>query len=264
MGDFGTTVKFYLKNTKMVRIIAKPIIENKRLNETREYIKSSESRRLKSLKNLYLDRRCFIVGNGPSLILTDLEKLNDEICFSSNRIYKIYSKTGWRPDYYVAFEPEFVKSNATNLVNIEVKKGRFINKVGKCNEGRKGENYWINCYSKFSIQKMTTDNIMFSEDISEFVYDSYTVTFTILQIVMYMGFHEIYLIGMDHNKADSKTSHFYQDSKNEYRTPTYWEGIEKGYSLAKNYAEKRGIDIYNATRGGYLEIFKRVDLDSIL
>ena len=37
-----------------------------------------------------------------------------------------------------------------------------------------------------------------------------------------------------------------------------------GYKCAKDYADSHGIKIYNATRGGELETFERVDLDEIL
>lgn len=36
------------------------------------------------------------------------------------------------------------------------------------------------------------------------------------------------------------------------------------YRLLKKYADKHGIQIYNATRGGNLEIFPRVKLEDVL
>lgn len=35
------------------------------------------------------------------------------------------------------------------------------------------------------------------------------------------------------------------------------------YQKIKKYADKKGIKIYNATRGGYLEIFERVNFDTL-
>lgn len=35
------------------------------------------------------------------------------------------------------------------------------------------------------------------------------------------------------------------------------------YQAARRYAETHGIKIYNATRGGELEVFERVDFDSL-
>ena len=35
------------------------------------------------------------------------------------------------------------------------------------------------------------------------------------------------------------------------------------YKKAKEYADKHGIKIYNATRGGALEVFPRVNFDDL-
>jgi len=37
----------------------------------------------------------------------------------------------------------------------------------------------------------------------------------------------------------------------------------RAYKVVKNYVDKNGIKIYNATRGGYLELFERVSIDDI-
>jgi hypothetical protein len=40
--------------------------------------------------------------------------------------------------------------------------------------------------------------------------------------------------------------------------------IYMGYKAKKKVADKYGIKIFNATRGGVLEVIERVDLDSVL
>ena len=44
----------------------------------------------------------------------------------------------------------------------------------------------------------------------------------------------------------------------------FLDGSLNAYTLLKEHAIKRGVTIYNATRGGELEVFERVDLDSFL
>ncbi len=41
------------------------------------------------------------------------------------------------------------------------------------------------------------------------------------------------------------------------------ESMNRSYELCKEFAEKNGVKIYNATRGGKLEVFERVDFDSL-
>ena len=48
------------------------------------------------------------------------------------------------------------------------------------------------------------------------------------------------------------------------RYVTASEVAVNSYQKIKEYAEQRGIKIYNATRGGYLEVFERVNLDELL
>ena len=62
-------------------------------------------------KNKHQGERCFIIGNGPSLDPNDLNRLNDEICFGTNGIYNIYSKTSWRPTYYCVTDKNFIYKN---------------------------------------------------------------------------------------------------------------------------------------------------------
>ncbi len=46
--------------------------------------------KLRKLYNIHSGKRCFIIGNGPSLKSEDLDKLRDEISFASNGIYLIF------------------------------------------------------------------------------------------------------------------------------------------------------------------------------
>lgn len=253
---------FTIKNNTRVRAIVMPIINSKRAKATLRYEDSIEAKRIRSLKGIYNGKRCFLIGNGPSLRVEDLELLKNEITFGANRIYRIFDDTTWRPDYYVAFEPEYVTQNIEYLKTVPVNRARFLN--NRAYTENTENTYWINCTSKFCIEKETTESIFFSEDISKSIGDGYSVTFTMLQIAIYMGFSEIYLVGMDHNKGNRKTTHYYKDAPKDYRTPTFWNGIEYAYTLAKEHADEKGILIANLTRGGQLEVFPRMEFDKVV
>jgi hypothetical protein len=56
--------------------------------------------------------------------------------------------------------------------------------------------------------------------------------------------------------------HFYEQSK----LPAYnaqCDIIDSAYEAAERYAKEHGIKIFNATRGGRLETFERVDFDDL-
>ncbi len=257
-----------IKEKRIVRFLLLPYIRLRRQVNNKLYRQSIDSDNVSSFKDRHLNEACFIIGNGKSLTLEDLEiieNIKDVKTFASNRIYKLYDETKWRPNYYVAFEPEFVTQNIDKIVNVDAD-FVFLNMIGKkkCHNHPPKRVVWLNCTSSFCINRYTTKNISFSYDPANYIGDGYSVTFTALQLAVYMGFKTIYLIGMDHYVSKRSFSHFYESSKAEYNTDTYLEGIEFGYRKAKESAEKMGVKILNATRGGKLEVFQRIEFDDVI
>jgi hypothetical protein len=109
-----------------------------------------------------------------------------------------------------------------------------------------------------------------------------TVAFAMLQLATYMGFANIYLIGMDCTSGTLKDlnayysvpRHFYDDNPDEYKKVSSLKAagdIESQnmatlncFESAKLYTMENGINIRNATRGGNLEVFERCDFDKLL
>ena len=75
-------------------------VQNKNLKFYRKICKKKKGIAEISLKNKFKNKRCFIVGNGPSLTVQDLDRLVGEDCFAANLIFKIFDKTKWRPKFY--------------------------------------------------------------------------------------------------------------------------------------------------------------------
>lgn len=222
--------------------------------------------KLTKLKNIHLNKRCFMIGNGPSLSVADLEKLNDEITFGVNRIYKIFNSTSWRPTYYCIADKALLL-NSSNEVNKLMPKVKFIGISMLNNPNIKNATYFRlvdrNYYPKYP---------KVSSNICKGIYSAPTVTYACLQIAFYMGFKEIYLLGVDHNysvslRADGTIEHNdVKDHFSETDTIANLPQLDKStlaYQAAKKYADSHGIKIYNATRGGKLEVFERVDFDSL-
>ena len=56
----------------------------------------SENRsRLEVYRDLHRGKRCFVIGNGPSLKQTDLSLLKNEFTFGLNRIYLLFPELGF-------------------------------------------------------------------------------------------------------------------------------------------------------------------------
>lgn len=231
---------------------------------------------LSSFKDKYKGERCFFIGNGPSLKPEDLTKLyeNREITFAFNRIYNIFDLTPWRPDYYISQDEKMISGCldavdrqplGVKLIPIELK-------------------WYYNVNIKDAVyfrlnwnQNENPDEFKFSDDIAREVYSSSTVTYSAAQFAAFMGFSEIYLIGVDHhfhisknNKGetvvDDSVKDYFSDKYNEDRNNLYIPNTEKSsltYIALKNQCEKRNIKVFNATRGGKLEVFTRVDFDKL-
>ena len=73
--------------------------------------------RLGVFKGKYAGKRCFIIGNGPSLRMEDLDRLQEkgEICFGLNVIHKAYENTKWRPDFVCMKDPLVIVQNYESI-----------------------------------------------------------------------------------------------------------------------------------------------------
>lgn len=224
---------------------------------------------LSKFKDIHRGKRCFIVATGPSLRIEDLEKLeeNKEITFSMNRIYNLFVKTKWRPDYYVIQDYKAIEDLSDEIANLNLPY-KFVS--------YRPESYWNNPIAKESSirfklisEKYKEEMPNFSSNIARGIFEGYTVTYACLQIAVYMGFKEIYLIGVDFNySADvySDQNHFpgYQSKNKPVRlNEVRPDLVALAYQKARLYGEKHGTKIYNATRGGKLEIFPRAEFDSL-
>ncbi|MDR3696314.1 6-hydroxymethylpterin diphosphokinase MptE-like protein [Mucilaginibacter sp.] len=222
--------------------------------------------KLRRLKDIHKGKRCFIIANGPSLNKIDLTLLKDEITIGMNRIYLIEEKIGYLPNYLV-------------VSDIPIQLKQFSEEYGQV-KTIKLYNWWArhlfanDTDINFFYQHFTCD---FQPDFTKTVGNSKSVTYVCMQLAFYMGFDEVYLIGKDHSyqidgkaglnvKADgSEANHFisgYYKPGQKWKIPNYLEE-EYTYAIARKAFEKAGRMIKDATVDGKLEIFEKVDFNSL-
>lgn len=213
-------------------------------------------------KDIHKGKRCFIIGNGPSLSYDDLDTLykHNEICFGVNRIYRAFAHTLWRPDYYVVVDAMVIRNSRQHLRSIQGPK--FIRHFYKMDTLRETESVY-----EFGGLCIKPGRPMFSSDIVEGIYIGNTVVYDAIQIAVYMGFEEIYLLGADMTsakRADEDGFHFYKaEDKNEKFFLGNQEEALVALKHARTVIKEMGRTIKNATRGGELEELERVDFDSL-
>lgn len=221
--------------------------------------------------NKYKGKKCFVVGNGPSLRIKDLEQIQKKgyKTFCSNRIYLAFDETEWRPDFYFLSDKNIIEDIKKNLEEIPVKTRFFPQRI-----------------KELVVPGMLYNELMFdwnteskfSKNAGKGVYSPGTVTAEMLQFAYYMGFSEIYLIGVDFNyeakQLVSENSYIY-NGENNYFITGYMKPGEvsvlpnivanlNGFRAARKAIEEEGRIVKNATRGGKLEVFDRVDIEQLL
>jgi len=217
--------------------------------------------------NIHKGKRCFIIANGPSLKMEDLDKLNchSEICMAVNGIFKAFHMTDWRPDYYFIDDFAGLVQWKEYILQMNVKE-KFISDMAWYFEKKElvKNIHRFHGYTKYS----NTKAIMFSDDFSKCSYVAGSIIYDgALQMAAYMGFDEIYMLGADCTVEETQEKqHFVKDYSDDKFSKVFGlniQGIFNAYESARKYADEHGIKIYNATRGGKLEIFPRVDFDSL-
>lgn len=228
----------------------------------------TDAKKIRKIKDTKKGKRCFITATGPSLTVEDLELLKDEDTFGVNSIFLMYDKTNWRPTYYVCTDaPYFKKLIDTYEIKPETLCQRevFLNsQTKKLNPDFNSDcinwitfSGWNRAYNFYKPQLM--------DDISHGMFAFGTVTNIVITIAMYMGYEEIYLIGAD---CSNLNQHFVNDITDKDKDDKYVNEVIQvqlaGYKVMENETRKRNVKVYNATRGGALEVFPRKSLEEIL
>jgi len=227
-------------------------------------------RRLAELKDIHNGRRAFIIGNGPSLRQTDLSKLRNEFTFGMNRIYLLFPELGFSTTYFVSINELVIGQFADEILALPMP--RFL-------AWRSHPHFPAN----LSILQLPTflytsyTGPRFSPDVRGRVWEGATVTNVALQLAFHMGFQQVILIGVDHNFASrgeaNKTVVSQGDDLNHFAPNYFGKGAkwqlpdldtsEVGYTFAREAYQKAGREVLDATAGGKLTIFPKVDYNSL-
>jgi hypothetical protein len=236
------------------------------------------------LRNIHAGKRCFVIGNGPSINSMDLKLLEGEVNISVTSFFRHPDAKIVKPGYWIIadplfwrepekhFLPAFEYANATSLyTRLFVPSGGF--------------QYFANIHMgplidihfyHYDKAKNSNTLIDFTQGIPE---NANNVIMISLMLAYYMGCNPIYLIGCDHDflrttkeEYESKeVEHFYSGSKRDLPSEVMpwdqWlrcmELIHHQYNQLKLYASLWGFNVFNATRGGCLEHFPRIEFESL-
>lgn len=223
-------------------------------------------RRLAELKDSKRGERCFIIGNGPSLRNTDLSRLRDENTIGMNRIYLMFPELGFSTTYYLSINDLVIEQCASDIQALEIP--RFVS--WRSHRWLKPEDDLYFLYTTYTGPK-------FAKNVAGRLWEGATVTYTALQVAFFLGFEKVILIGVDHSFATQgkpNTTVVSEGDDPNHFSPSYFgkgfrwqlpdlETSEVAYRIARDDYEKSGRQVLDATVGGRLQVFPKVDYDSL-
>jgi hypothetical protein len=235
--------------------------------------------------NRYQGKRCFVIGNGPSLNTQDLIPLKNELTFVMNAFWKNSILNEWLPNFYffadpILFEGSPQMKSFFSKLNLRIDRTTFFMPLfGKLsNEINSLLPDAQTYYAAFA--GSLSDGLGNKLDLTQTIPGVQSTSQFAIMAAMYMGCSPIYLIGMDHDwlAHRGQDRHFYQGKTienhpvahsdlNKYSYKSDLEAVLnlwKGYESIQKYADKNGIKIINATNGGYLDVFPRIEYGSII
>lgn len=226
--------------------------------------------RLADMKDQHRGERCFIIGNGPSLRVTDISKLKHEFTFGMNRIYLAFEEWGFPTSCLVCINSLVIEQVFKDFQKLKIPKffswrsRKLLYPDGEPDE-----------YTHFLFTTYTGPK--FAREATGRMWEGATVTFACLQLAFHLGFEQAILIGVDHSFAvegKPNTTVESQGDDQSHFDPNYFgkgfrwqlpdlDTSEQGYWLAHHAYQADGRQVIDATIGGNLQIFPKVDYDSL-
>jgi hypothetical protein len=219
--------------------------------------------RLAALKDSLSGRPMLIVGNGPSLNSTPLADFNGIAAIGMNKIDLIFARTSWRPTMVLCMNRHVLSQHQQRFSETGIP--LYVSWQSRWFSRRRREldaAYFLN----------RVDN-EFSRDIARGVGISGTVTYAALQFAYYMAADPVILFGVDHSFSTKGPANKLIVSEREdadHFDPAYFgkgvkwnlpdlEESEVGYRKAADAFQSAGRRIYDATVGGKLQVFPKID-----
>ncbi len=266
--------------------------KNATKNLSNDSVKNEIISKNKKFKDIHKGKRCFIVGNAPSLKTQDLSLLKDEIVFTVNYIYKSDQYESLNSNYHFftdSFCFDLERTNTDTFLSIEkngVKPALFVpyemayEYVKKTKIDEKLDINFISVQVPMELEMTLTE---LDAPISGY----WTVIHTAIVSAIYMGVSEIYLLGCDctgivtdvetlQGKEDVSGYNYKFDEKQKEKllyeygnnikfqdTLRSWAYVFDAYDVLNKHCEKIGVKLYNATNGGILRTIERKKFEDL-
>ena len=222
--------------------------------------------RLRDLRGRYAGRRAFIIGNGPSLREMDLTPLRGEITFGLNRAYLMFERIGFPTTFLVSVNRLVIEQWGADIVAAPADEV-FLSWSARDEAPSSDRPIYLRSLARPS----------FSRDAARGVWEGATVTYVAMQLGFHLGIRDIVLVGVDHSFQAQGPPHQVVTSTGpdqDHFDPRYFgvgyrwqlpdlDVSEMAYAMARRAFERAGGTIRDATVGGRLTVFPKVEYDRL-
>lgn len=184
--------------------------------------------------NVHNGKRLFILASGPSLATLDLSHLERRMVMGLNRSAWIYPAS----HYHCTMDQRLFDEYPDVL-----RATRYLFTL----DGR-----------PFGIPLRLLGSEGFSEDLTQGIYSGYTVSYFALQIAAYMGFREIFFLGLDLNHQADQTHFFGTDFRSRNHVDTEFPRMRRMLTAGAEHARRLGVQVYNCSPDSALDCFQKV------
>lgn len=215
-----------------------------------------------SLKNKHAGKRCFVLGNGPSLKQVDFSLLTNEYVFTVNQIARNPNFQQLKTNFHFWADPAFFNIDATKAEDIEL-----LNIMKSVRTEDNNPLVFMPIDKKIFVEKfqLTDDldiryfksDLIFNSNFGEINYAKISPGFgTVVQwcisMAIYMGFSKIYLLGCDNTSIVTNIDAFLKNQVQDYM-----------YQVTENEQKRMQALFENKTLYEYAQSYTRVLLDYI-
>ncbi|MFQ5451069.1 MAG: hypothetical protein ACE5E9_10600 [Nitrospinaceae bacterium] len=195
---------------------------------------------IKTFKNLHESKRLFILASGPSLGRLDLSPLKRRLVMGLNRSFLIY------PDsyYHCAMDHRLFEEYPQPLKSV-----RYLFTL----EDR-----------PWGIPLKLLGAEGFSWNLEEGVFSGYTIAYVAMQIAVYMGFREIFYLGLDLKHDGGKTHFFGHDFRSQNHETTEFPRMLRMLEYGAKSLAGKDVKIYNCNPSSRVECFQKVTYEYAL
>ena len=139
---------------------------------------------------------CFILGNGPSLMWSLIQKLQGKVTFAFNKIYLMSDTAGvsWHPTYYMVEDDLVLRQNQPEIMSFCKQNPHMISFFRFYRNSP-----YSNINNLFQYNYVDDEITKFSFKPWYKVVSGQSVVYSAIQVAVAMGFKKIILLGVDFN-----------------------------------------------------------------